>query len=288
MKQRVRVVAIVQDDDRVLLLERSTGRLDSDGKQPLEMLNGKMDSGEQPEDAVVRLVHESLGKSIKSIKLSDVVTLVDRLDNDTSSLYIIYSITLPGHKIRINMDRYTSFSWASLQDMKGLNISSATAYVLEVTRQKLHGGRESVMEPDSIEGFSIVHTDGGSRGNPGPSGAGYYILSPDGTILARGGEFIGITNSRQAEYVALKLGIEKSLELGLRKVVFKLDSLMVVGHMNGMYKIKNRELWPIYDEIIELLKRLESYSFMHIRRELNIEADTEVNRVLDEESDNMI
>ena len=288
MKQRVRIVAIVRDNDRMLLLERLNGRLDS--SQPsFELLSGKLDAGEQPEDSMARIVNDALGKSIKSIKLSDVVTLVDPADSEVSSLYVVYSVALSGHKLHLNKDRYGTFVWVSLQEAKGLHINSVSAYILGVTHQNLHeGSQELSAELDGPSGFSIAHTDGGSRGNPGPSAAGYYILSSDGAVLARGGEFIGITNSRQAEYVALKIGIEKVLALGLKRVVFKLDNLMVVGHMNGIYKIKNRELWPIYDEIAGLLKKLEAYSFMHVRREFNAEADAEVNRVLDENSRNMV
>ncbi|MDR1032994.1 MAG: reverse transcriptase-like protein [Candidatus Nomurabacteria bacterium] len=288
MKQRVRVVAIVRDDDRILLLERSDGRLDGE-QASFELLNGKLDAGEQPEDSVARIIHDSLGKAVKTIKLSDVVTLVDSTGSEVSSLYVVYSVTLPGHKLHLNKDRYSTFVWTSLQEAKGLRINSVSAYILGVTHQSLHEGSQDLpAELSQTSGFAIVHTDGGSRGNPGLSAAGYYILSSDGMVLARGGEFIGITNSRQAEYVALKVGIEKALSLGLKRVVFKLDNLMVVGHMNGIYKIKNRELWPIYDEIANLLKKLEAYSFVHIKREFNVEADIEVNRVLDEKAQNMI
>jgi ribonuclease HI len=272
----------------MLLLERSGGRVD--GEQPsFELLSGKLDAGEQPEDSVARIVHESLGKSIKNIKLSDVVTLVDSTDTEVSSLYVVYSVSLAGHKLHLNKDRYSTFEWVSLQEAKNLHINSVSAYILGVTHQALHEGAQDLpVELEQTSGFAIVHTDGGSRGNPGSSAAGYYILSPEGAVLARGGEFIGITNSRQAEYVALKFGIEKALELGLKRVIFKLDNLMVVGHMNGLYKIKNRELWPIYDEIAELLKKFEAYSFVHVRREYNTEADAEVNRVLDEKAQGML
>jgi ribonuclease HI len=271
-----------------LLLERVEGRLEASGAS-FELLSGKLDAGEQPEDSVARIVHDSLGKAIKSIKLSDVVTLVDATDSEVSSLYVVYSVVLPGHKIHLNKDRYSTYVWVSLQEAKNLRLSSVSAYILGVTHQALHEGAQDLpAELSNASGFATVHTDVGSRGNPGPSAAGYYILSPDGVVLARGGQFIGITNSRQAEYVALKLGVEKALELGLKRIVFKLDNLMVVGHMNGLYKIKNRELWPIYDEIANLLKKLEAYSFVHVRREYNTEADAEVNRTLDEKAQNML
>ncbi|MDR0591335.1 MAG: reverse transcriptase-like protein [Candidatus Nomurabacteria bacterium] len=284
MKQRIRIVAIVRDDDRILLLEHSGDRQELE-HSPLELLSGKLEYGEQPEDAVTRLVHDHLGKSIKNIKLTDVVTLTDAADShEASSLYVVYSVSLSGHKLHLNGDRYSAFKWASLQETKSLHLDSVSSYVLGVAHQSTHTGSQDILEGGGgeLSGYAIVHTDGGSRGNPGLSAAGYYITSSDGTVLARGGEFIGVTNSRQAEYVALRVGIEKVLELGLKKVVFKLDNLMVVGHMNGLYKIKNRELWPIYDEIAELLKKLESYSFIHVKRELNAEADSEVNRILDE------
>lgn len=127
-----------------------------------------------------------------------------------------------------------------------------------------------------------LYTDGGSRGNPGPSALGFVVVGMDGTPLAEGGRYLGITTNNQAEYQAVKSGLEEAQKLGARTVWVYMDSLLVVNQMKGIFKIKNRDLWPIHEAIRELVKNFDSVSFTHIPRELNRAADAMVNKTLDE------
>ncbi|MCL2869518.1 reverse transcriptase-like protein [Candidatus Saccharibacteria bacterium] len=282
MKQRIRVVAIIRNHEGDLLLLQKD-RLNAEQPRQYEFLSGKLEIGEQPEDAVARLVHDYLNSTIQSVSLLDVIALAKAEDPTQASLFIVFGVTLASAKIDINHDQYLTSVWAKQVDIPNIELMSESSYILGVVEKGVAEGAEHHFELDTdLPDYAVVYTDGGSRGNPGPSAAGYYILSPQGEVLDRGGEFIGITNSRQAEYIALKLGVEKAIQLGLNKVVFKVDNLMLAGHMNGTYKIKNRELWPIYDEINLLLKKIESAAFKHVTRDKNVQADSEVNRVLDE------
>jgi len=58
--------------------------------------------------------------------------------------------------------------------------------------------------------------------------------------------------------------------------------MLVVNQMNGIYKIKNRELWPINERIHELMTKFDKVSFSHVSREFNQLADGMVNRTLDQ------
>lgn len=131
------------------------------------------------------------------------------------------------------------------------------------------------------EGSLLVYTDGGSRGNPGPSASGYVIMDSEGEILEEGGEYLGVTTNNQAEYQAVKLALERAEKFSPKHIVFKIDSLLVVNQINGKYKVKNRDLWPIHDAIKALMKKYESVEFIHVRREYNKLADAKVNEVLD-------
>ena len=128
-----------------------------------------------------------------------------------------------------------------------------------------------------------LYTDGGSRGNPGPSASGFVLLDEDGAIVEKGGEYLGITTNNQAEYQAVKLGLEMAKKLGARKVHGHMDSLLVVNQMNGIFKIKNRELWPIHQAIKDLKDSFDSVTFTHVPREMNKLADEQVNIILDAE-----
>jgi ribonuclease HI/pterin-4a-carbinolamine dehydratase len=127
-----------------------------------------------------------------------------------------------------------------------------------------------------------LYSDGGSRGNPGPSAGGYVLLDMNDKILADEGVYLGVTTNNQAEYTALKLGLEAALKMGARQVDAYMDSLLVVNQMRGIFKIKNRDLWPVHDAIKELVQKFESVHFTHVPREHNKLADAAVNRALDE------
>ena len=126
-----------------------------------------------------------------------------------------------------------------------------------------------------------LYADGGSRGNPGPSASGYVLLDMDGNVVHEQGVFLGITTNNQAEYQALKFGLEAALRLQARSVHVYMDSMLVVNQMKKIFKIKNRDLWPIHDAIQQLLPKFEKVSFDHVPRELNKLADAEVNKCLD-------
>ncbi len=127
-----------------------------------------------------------------------------------------------------------------------------------------------------------IYTDGGSRGNPGPSASGYviYANAADKPIES-GGEYLGVTTNNQAEYQAVKLALERSAKYLPESLDFFLDSELVVKQLNGEYKIRNRDLWPIHQEIKKLASGFKRVSFNHVPRENNRAADEQVNIILD-------
>ncbi|HWT40330.1 MAG TPA: reverse transcriptase-like protein, partial [Dongiaceae bacterium] len=79
----------------------------------------------------------------------------------------------------------------------------------------------------------------------------------------------------------VRLGLEKAKELGIKKVDFKIDSMLVVNQMKGYYKIKNRELWPVHERIRLLMEAFDRVTFTHVNRQFNQLADGMVNKTLD-------
>lgn len=282
MKQRIRVAAIVKREGEILLLKRNMARIES---APFwELPTGKIRMGEQPEEAMARVLDENLGVHVEKVKLKDVITFValsgaSRLSN----LYVIYEVELMGGEELAPNDRYSAYHYLKYDGGNGgLRLDDATLSVLEIEMGRKAGdGQEKVVDFRSVANSATVYVDGGSRGNPGPSGIGYYIVGEDGSVLKRGGEFIGFATSRVAEYYALKEGCEQALELGLKSVRFVGDSLMMINQMNGIYQVKNKDLMPIYDDVQRLLKSFEAVAFVHVKREQNREADSEVNLAID-------
>lgn len=126
-----------------------------------------------------------------------------------------------------------------------------------------------------------IFTDGGSRGNPGPSASGFVVMDMEDNILVEHGVYLGVTTNNVAEYTALKLALEECRKMGVKQIHAYLDSLLVVNQMKGIFKIKNRDLWPIHDAIKKLAATFEEISFDHVPREFNKLADAEVNKALD-------
>ena len=132
-----------------------------------------------------------------------------------------------------------------------------------------------------LVGGATVYVDGCSRGNPGPAGAGYYIVDAEGRELKRGGAYLGFATSRVAEYYAMKEGVRQAQELGLKSVRFVGDNLMMINQLNGVYAVKNLDLVPIYNDIRRLVGGFEAVSFMQVSRGQNVQADAEANRAVD-------
>jgi ribonuclease HI len=131
-----------------------------------------------------------------------------------------------------------------------------------------------------------LYADGGSRGNPGPSASGFAITDMHGEVIVKKGLYLGLTTNNQAEYQALKLGLEEAHGMGVRELHVYMDSLLVINQMLGIFKVKNRDLWPIHDAVKQLLPVFSKVHFTHIPRELNKLADRSVNDALDEAIDN--
>lgn len=128
----------------------------------------------------------------------------------------------------------------------------------------------------------IIHTDGGSRGNPGKSGIGIVIEKENGEKeeLYR---YIGVTTNNIAEYTALKTALLRAIELGEKNVSVHMDSELVVKQIKGEYKVRNEGLKPLYNEIMDIIKNFDSFEIKHVMRSENKEADKLANKAMDEE-----
>ena len=127
-----------------------------------------------------------------------------------------------------------------------------------------------------------LHTDGGSRGNPGPAAWGFVIKDESGEVLLSRGKYIGETTNNVAEYSAVIEGLKSVVELDASDVIIKMDSELIVRQMTGKYKIKQPHLIQLASEVRALLQKFQSHKFEHVFREFNKEADKQVNIALDE------
>ncbi len=285
MKQRLSVRAIINQDGKALLLKRANGRPTILGQY--ELPGGKLAYNEQPEDALRRYLHDDAGIHIKSAQLFDAVTYIDHDDRGIQYAVVVYLVTPVenSHPIKLS-GNYSKYVWHPMSEIQRPELTDLTQLLLgiiqqeEITDESLKVTKSNDVSKTSSDAITIF-SDGGSRGNPGPSAAGFVIVNNQQVVIAEGGEYLGITTNNQAEYHGVRLGLEKAIELNFKRVDFKIDSMLVVNQMKGFYKIKNRELWPIHERIRELMKRFEKVTFNHVGREFNQLADGMVNKTLD-------
>jgi ribonuclease HI len=284
MKQRTAVRALVRRHDQTLLLRRANGRESILGK--FELPGGKIFYGEQPEDALKRYLMKDTGLRPVTVQLFDVISYVDPDDSQIQYVFIVYLVNVENAQVSLS-ESYDKAIWQSKSKIQHREITESSQVLLGMSEQKVvtddEGDERIVLdEKNTTVDRYIIYSDGGSRGNPGHSAAAYVIERSNGEVIEKGGQYLGITTSYQAEYHGLLLGLERALELGYRKLEYRLDSLMVVNQMKGIYTVKNRELWPIHERIIDMLTQFDDVQFIHVRREFNTLADSEVNRILDQ------
>ena len=119
--------------------------------------------------------------------------------------------------------------------------------------------------------LAVIHTDGASSGNPGPSGIGAVVsISGRKHELA---EFIGSATNNIAEYTSIIRALELAQELGATRIEAFMDSELVVKQMRGEYKVKNAGLRPLFEKASALASSFSSFAIAHVPREQNKEAD---------------
>lgn len=131
----------------------------------------------------------------------------------------------------------------------------------------------------------VVHIDGGSRGNPGPAGAGVVIHTSEGVLLHEGAFFLGTQTNNAAEYHGLIRALQRVATLPIQTVTFRSDSELLVRQVTGQYQIKSPSLARLYTQVQLLLLKVGAWQFRHIPRAENQRADELANLAMDKKQD---
>lgn len=147
--------------------------------------------------------------------------------------------------------------------------------------------------PPKISERLVVYTDGGSRGNPGPSALGVHITDTSGHIIKSYGETLGTKTNNEAEYMAVIAAMKKIKALFGKEKAKKMhldmraDSELLVRQLNHEYKIESENVQPLFIQIWNLMLDFGKVTFTHVPREKNRAADRMVNEALDRESNRL-
>jgi probable phosphoglycerate mutase len=135
---------------------------------------------------------------------------------------------------------------------------------------------------DAAHGGEITaYCDGGSRGNPGPSGYGVSIEDAAGHPVADLSEFLGVKTNNFAEYSGLLAALEYALSHGHPRLRVVADSELMVKQMKGQYQVKSPDLRPLWEEAKRRVARLERFEIQHVLRGKNKRADALANQAMD-------
>ncbi|NGM69009.1 ribonuclease HI family protein [Natronolimnobius sp. AArcel1] len=158
--------------------------------------------------------------------------------------------------------------------------ATAVAYDNKVVIQGASPHRlEALLREGS--GRAYAYFDGGSRGNPGPAGIGWLLVSSDG-IVAEGSDTIGRATNNQAEYEALIAALEAARDYGFDELHVRGDSELIVKQVRGEYNTNNPELREKRVTVHELLSAFEEWTIEHVPREVNDRADELANEAMDQ------
>jgi len=130
----------------------------------------------------------------------------------------------------------------------------------------------------------IIHTDGGSRGNPGHAAIGVVAYDELKNVVFELSRYIGRKTNNEAEYEGL---IEAVKWLGQQtnlptQIDIYLDSKLVVEQIQKKWKIKKTRLQGLAAQAWQIIDQLSTTpGFHHVPREKNFAADALVNQALD-------
>lgn len=223
----------------------------------------------------------------KDLSVGDSIELVDSATGSTFAKAKINQVSIKYLKDIVEQDSVGYLQFQDIDEMLALfnryySKPVTPESIIKVISFELIKNSSSTKDEYLRIEQAKLFTDGGSRGNPGPSASGFVVYDLSDNLIIEGGEYLGITTNNQAEYQAVRHGLLKCQELRARSVRVFMDSLLVANQLNGIYKIKNRELWPIHEEIKNISQSFEKISYTHVPREMNKAADAVVNRILDE------
>ncbi len=133
-----------------------------------------------------------------------------------------------------------------------------------------------------------LYADGGSRGNPGPSGAGAVVFDTFGKRVVEVSDYLGIATNNIAEYEAVMRGLKALLAsypedfIKAAPLTIRMDSKLVIEQLKGNYKVKHPNLVPRYLELKNLITRsFGTVLYEHVYRDNNKDADALANEAMD-------
>ena len=133
---------------------------------------------------------------------------------------------------------------------------------------------------DFLETF-IGYANGASRSTRNLSSTAWAIFAPSGELVSFRGICIGRSTNNIAEYSALMELLSDAISHGIRRLIVRLDSQLIILQLTGVYSIQNPAIYCMFLRVNILERQLDSIQYQHISRNLNTLTDSLANYVLD-------
>jgi ribonuclease HI len=127
----------------------------------------------------------------------------------------------------------------------------------------------------------IGFADGASRSTRNLASAAWAIYAPTNELISLRGICLGRATNNIAEYSAVVELLVDAISLGIRYLVVRLDSQLIVLQLSNVYSIRSPTLLRIYLRIRLLERHFDYIEYQHIPRSLNTLTDALANYVLD-------
>jgi len=133
---------------------------------------------------------------------------------------------------------------------------------------------------------AVLYFDGAAPGNgknPGNPGRGAYgfVIERRGLADVEGNGRLDRATNNQSEYAGLIHGLKRASALGIKTVLVRGDSELVINQMRGTYRVRAARLRPLHDNARALARHFAAVTFEHVVRGQNIKADRLANEALD-------
>ena len=104
----------------------------------------------------------------------------------------------------------------------------------------------------------------------------------NGEQISSGSAIVATNNTNNyAEYMSLINGMNDASDHGIKEIIVKGDSLLVINQVMGKWKVRNNILQNLHTEVTDKLSQFDTISFHHVPREENKLADAEANKAMD-------
>ena len=129
--------------------------------------------------------------------------------------------------------------------------------------------------------FYIGYVDGANRCSRHTTSAAWVIFNPSNEFVDARGIFLGHATNNLAEYEAVIALMTNASALGIRSLVVRLDSELVISQLTSRYTVRHPVLYRKYLRVRFLERSFDAISYEHIPRTLNSLADSLANDILD-------